>query len=150
MQIISKIALITINETLVVQVISFLIFMVIMNRLMFRPLRSTMSDRETYLSNLQNEISEAEEEIETITAQLREQEARTRAEAGQSAKDREDAGKDEANRILASSRTEFAGMMEKAKNEIDARIQEARKVIRTEAETLAIIVMEKVLERRLA
>ena len=40
MQIISNIALISINETLVVQLISFLIFLFIINRIMFRPLRT--------------------------------------------------------------------------------------------------------------
>ena len=37
MEIVSKIALITINETLVIQLVSFLIFLFVINRMMFRP-----------------------------------------------------------------------------------------------------------------
>ena len=45
MQIITNIALISINETLIVQLLSFLIFLFIINRVMIRPLRGVMSDR---------------------------------------------------------------------------------------------------------
>ena len=45
MQIISNIALISINETLIVQLISFLIFLFVINRIMFRPLRKTVGPR---------------------------------------------------------------------------------------------------------
>jgi len=45
MQIVSNVALISINETMVVQLISFLIFLFVINRVMFRPLRESMHER---------------------------------------------------------------------------------------------------------
>jgi len=52
MEIISNIALISINETVVVQMLSFLVFMFILNRIMIRPLRSSANDREIYIEKL--------------------------------------------------------------------------------------------------
>ena len=60
MQIISNIALISINETVIIQVISFLIFLYIINRIMFRPLRNVMADRENHIKMLQQDIVAAE------------------------------------------------------------------------------------------
>ena len=53
MQIISNVALISINETVVVQLLSFLLFLYIMNRIMFRPLRNVMAQREDHLKQIQ-------------------------------------------------------------------------------------------------
>ena len=52
MQIVSNVALISINETFLVQLISFLIFLFIINRVMIRPLRGVMREREEYVEKL--------------------------------------------------------------------------------------------------
>ena len=49
MEIISNIALITINETLIAQLLAFLIFMFVINRLMFKPLQGVMTERQGYI-----------------------------------------------------------------------------------------------------
>ena len=67
MQIISNIALISINETLIVQVISFLIFLYIINRIMFRPLRSVTAERENHIKGIQKDIVEAENKLDALT-----------------------------------------------------------------------------------
>ena len=60
MQIISNIALISINETVIVQIISFLIFLYIINRIMFKPLRGVMADRENHIKSIQQDIVSAD------------------------------------------------------------------------------------------
>ena len=74
MQIISNVALISINETLIIQVISFLIFLFIINRIMFRPLRNVMNDRKSHISKIQQDIVNAQSEYETLTDQIAAQE----------------------------------------------------------------------------
>ena len=78
MEIISNIALISINETLFVQVIGFLIFLYLINRIMFRPLRNVMADRELYIERIKLDIDQAQKKIETMTSQIREQESEVR------------------------------------------------------------------------
>ena len=78
MQIISNVALISINETLIFQIISFLIFLFIINRIMFRPLRKVMTERETYIENIQKDIVDAEKRFENLKSQIQAQEKAVR------------------------------------------------------------------------
>jgi F-type H+-transporting ATPase subunit b len=150
MQIIINIALITINETLFIQLISFLIFLFVINRLMFRPLQDTMSERNIYITNLKREIIDADKELDTITSQLKEKESATRDEANEVRKELEESGNQEAKEIFAQIKDEIAVLRQKTEEDVNAQIAEARKHIGTESEKLATSIMEKVLDRGVA
>jgi len=149
MQIISNIALITINETLVIQLVSFLIFVFLLNRVMVRPLLSTMDEREDFISNLRQEAEDTEEKMNNLTAKMRNQEDTARSEALAMMKDAEEAGKQQASEIFDSAYKDIAELRNKTQKMIDERIAEARKHVSKESEVLAVNIMEKVLERRL-
>ncbi|MCP4347621.1 MAG: ATP synthase F0 subunit B [Desulfobacterales bacterium] len=149
MQIIENIALISINETLFVQLISFLIFLFVMNRLMFRPLRDTMIERDMYISGIKNDIVEAEKELDKINKQLKKQEELTRKEANELRKELENIGSRRATEIFASAREEITDLKLETEKEVETMITEARKSIKEESETLAADIMEKILDRRL-
>jgi F-type H+-transporting ATPase subunit b len=149
MQIISTVALISINETLIFQVISFLIFLFIINRILFRPLRQTMADRETYIENIQKGIIDAQNQIKDLNKQIQKQEKAVRNEAFEQEANLEAAGNQQAEEILASVRKEVNASKEQARINIDAQISAARKHIQKESEDLAKTIMEKVLQRRL-
>jgi len=149
MQIISNIALITINETMVVQLVSFLIFVFLLNRVMVRPLISTMDERKTFISNLRQEAYDTEEKMNKLTAQMRSQEENARSEALAMMREAEEAGKQQASEIFEEAHLEIADLKNKTQKQIDEQIAEARKHIARESEVLAVSIMEKVLERRL-
>lgn len=148
MEIISSIALISINETLIVQVISFLIFLFLINRLMFRPLRNVMTDREIYIDRVKLDIDQARKEIETLSAQIREQEAEVRKEAFDLKKQREEMGNQQAKEIFAGVRREIADTSTRVQADIDAKISEARQSLQQESEILAVRIIDKILDRR--
>jgi F-type H+-transporting ATPase subunit b len=149
MEIISNIALISINETLIVQVISFLIFLYIINRIMFRPLRGVMADRENHIKNIQQDIVAAEDKIDSLTDRIREHESAVKMEAFAQKAKIEEAGGRQADEIFASTRKEIEAARDKAQKEVDDQVFEAKKFIKQESETLALSIMEKVLDRRL-
>ena len=149
MQIISNIALISINETFIVQIISFLIFLYIMNRIMFQPLRSIMTDRENHIKSIQQDIVAADNKLDALTDQIRAQESAVKSEAFAQKALLEESGGRRADEIFAATREEIEAARDKAQNEVDAQIIEAKKYINEEAESLALTVMEKVLNRRL-
>ena len=74
MHIISNIALISINETLFVQLLSFLIFLFIINRIMFRPLKRVMNVRVDYIDQIKTDTVDAIQEFEKLTEKLKMQE----------------------------------------------------------------------------
>ena len=150
MEIISTIGLITINETLIIQLISFLIFLFVINRVMFRPLRTVMSERDNYIQKLKIEIDGTEDELKTVFEQIKEQESAVKKEAGSLKKKLEAAGSLKAGEIFDAAREEIEEMKTTAEKDVDAMISEARKSIKNESEPLATRIMEKLLDRRLA
>ena len=149
MQIISTVALISINETLIFQVISFLIFLFIINRILFRPLRRTMAEREAYIENIQKDIIDAQNQFEDLTDQIKEQEKAIRNEAFEQQVKLEESANRQAAEILASVREEINVSKEQARKNIDAQISTTRKDIQKEAENLATSIIETVLHRSL-
>jgi F-type H+-transporting ATPase subunit b len=147
MEIISNVALISINETLIFQVISFLIFLFIIHRIMFRPLRKVMHDRETYIENVQNDIVAAQNQFEELTHQIRVQEKKVKNEAFKQKGQLEASGNQQAAEIMASTRKEINTLRAEAKKDVDAHISEARKHVQKESEDLARHIIETVLAR---
>jgi F-type H+-transporting ATPase subunit b len=150
MQIISNVALISINETLLFQLISFLIFLFIINRVMFRPLRESMREREDYVNQVNQDILDAEKELESVIEQTKMEEDVVRQAAFRVSETLEKSGNKEAGDIMRTARSEIAVLSEQSRKAVDIQLAEARKSIEKEAETLALMVMEKVLERKVA
>ena len=149
MQIIDTIALISINETLIVQLISFLIFLFIINRVMIRPLRGVMTDREQHIDTIKQDIVDAQQDLTDKTRKSQAKEARLRADALKFENEMEAKGQAEAATIVAQAETEISRMRQDAEAEIEGQLTEARKEIQKKSETLALHIMEKVLERSL-
>ncbi len=150
MEIVSKIALITINETLIVQVISFLIFLFILNRIMIRPLKRVMGDREKYIQDLKQEVVDAQKEMQQVTEELELKKMEARAEANKVKGGLEASGSQKASEIYSAARDEIAVLKEKVEAEIDGQISEVRKKFKDESEILAVNIMERILDRRIA
>ena len=148
MEIITNIALISINETLIVQVIGFLVFLFVINRIMFRPLRNVMSDREIHIERVKRDIIQAQKEVASITSQIQEQEAATRQEAMALKDDLETGGNQQAKEIFASVKKEIVASSQKVQQEIAVRIAEERQALEKESKALALDIIEKILGRR--
>jgi F-type H+-transporting ATPase subunit b len=148
MKIITTIQLITINATLFVQVISFLIFMFIINRIMFRPLRNTLAERHDYVNNVQQEISVASQEVTRLNQQIAKRERSFSGELAKLMKSAADSGSQQADEILTATWKDIADMHAEAHRDIEARIATARKSLQEEAESLATDIVAKILDRR--
>ncbi|MBW2430772.1 MAG: hypothetical protein JRF56_17565 [Deltaproteobacteria bacterium] len=148
MEIISNIALISINETLIVQVISFLIFLYLINRIMFRPLRNVIADMDIYIERIKRDIDQAHKQIKTMGSQIQEQEAEVKKEAFDLKEQQEKIGNQQAKEIFAAVRQEIADTSAKVQKDIDIKISEARQSLQKESELLAKSIIEKILDRR--
>ena len=149
MKIISTIALISINETLIVQLVSFLLFLFIINRIMFRPLKSVMSQRDAHIQHVQDDIVVSKNDLDTMLSRMKAEEKRIREEAREKQAEIEAIGQKEADSIFNSAREEILAEKQKAQEQIDAQIESARLQIKEESEVLANSIIEKILERRL-
>ena len=150
MEIISNIALITINETLIVQVVSFLIFLFLLNRIMIAPLRATTEDRNQYLEKTRLDMVAAEKKFADLKNQIASQDAMVREEGAEIRRKMDQVQAEAASQILAEARQTIESEREKATREINSQIAAARKALQAEAENLAAMVMEKVLKRKVS
>lgn len=149
MEIVPADGLITINETMIIQVISFLILLFILNRVMFRPLRKVMTARDDHIKKITTDTSEARSRYESISGQIKDQEAETRRAAFKLKTELENQGGLEASSILTAAREEIAEANETARKEVNAKVAAARQDIQKESEVLATSIIETILERRL-
>ena len=149
MEIVNTTALISINETLVFQVISFLIFMFIINRLMFRPLRQVMDQRVEHIDRINRDINEAEDEIERLTRSIEERRIEVQTEGETLAKELKNTGAKAAGEILEEIKAEIDQLKTKTAKELDLKIIEARQHLQDESKALAVHIMEKIVDRRL-
>jgi len=148
MEVVENIALISINATLVVQLISFLIFVALFNRIMIRPLRQVMTERERYTERMNEEIVAANAAYADIARQISNQERAARKSAFQMRDDIEAEGRRSADGVLEQTRKEINALKTAAWQKADAKIKEARRQIESESETLSDQMASYLLERR--
>lgn len=149
MEIISNIALISINETLIVQMISFLIFMFIINAIMFRPLNRVMKKRTEYMETLKQDVEDAERAVGRLMDEMEQHEASARREALAVKKEVEEIGSREAAGIFAEARNEIISLKADTKKKVDLQIDQARQRLKKDIRQLSDRIMENVLNRRL-
>ena len=149
MQIINNVALISINETMVVLLLSFLLFLFIINRVMLRPLRGVMAEREAYMEEIEQEIEQAEADLEQSLQATRQQDAAARQSAFKRREALEQEGREEAVRIYDAARDTIDQIKQQAAQDIAEQVAAARQQLHQEASRLAVQIMEKVLDRRL-
>lgn len=150
MQIISNIALISINETLIIQMLSFLIFMFIMNIVMFRPLNRVIKKRKEYMEGLKQDAADSDQGVVNLMEQMEKHESAARQEAAVLKKELEESGKNEAAGVYADIRNEISKLKADTEKEVENQIDIARKSLGKESEHFAIRIMENVLNRRVA
>jgi F-type H+-transporting ATPase subunit b len=149
MQIVSNIALISINETLIIQLISFLVFLFILNKVMIQPLRGVAQERENHIQTIQEDAQVAEQEIERLMDRLKKQEAEVIRDAHKIREQIEGSGKQEADDIIKATQREMELLSQENRQQVAERVAEAKKSIQKEAEVLAVGMMERLLERRI-
>lgn len=145
MEIIKTTALITINETLGVQLIGFLIFVFIINRVMFRPVKRNMATRDAYFSTQATEIAALRTELETLVATVRAEEKERTQDAHRQSEERCRSGKQEADQVVAAARVEIGKLEAATAMQLETTLAAARKEIEAESRKVAREVMQRLL-----
>ena len=148
MEIVSQTELVSINATMLVQAISFLVFLFIITRIMFRPLRRTMEDRSAHIKKLQDEMVLQEQKLDEISSRLAKEEKSLKAEAFLEFEQRESSAKQEAATLLRQTQEDIRTQQRTASEDIRGRTEAAREQLAKEVEPLILVIMEKILGRR--
>ena len=141
--------LISLDKSLIVQVINFLILLFILKRLLYKPFLAKMEER---TQAIQKSLDEAQAARAQATRQQEENETRLRAAHAEAAAIRAQARKEaseEQKRLVEAARAESQRLVEGAKAQMDADVRRAREELRREVADLATAVAEKLVRRSL-
>ena len=148
MEIIKTTALITINETLWVQMIVFLIFLFLINRVMFRPVRRNIAERETYFDALRQDIVRLKEEMETLTRQATAETHLLKADARHIGDNLRQEGRREAKELMNQALDEIKILQREAEQNLRADMARARQQLAAASESLTRSIVQHFLNRR--
>jgi F-type H+-transporting ATPase subunit b len=146
MEVVETIALISINATLVFQLLSFLLFLFIIHRIMIRPLDRVMQERNLFLDQLKEEIADAGDEYKQLCKQIKRQETEVRSTALKIKDDIEAAGQKTAAELIARTKEEIGVMKSKAQQDTAAKVKTALAAAQHEAAVVAENMIARLLE----
>lgn len=141
--------LISVDKSLIIQVINFVILLFVLHRLLYKPLLAKMEERS---SAIKKSLDEAQAARAEAARQQEENAARLKSAYAEAASIREQALKEageEQRRLVEAARVESQRMLETAKSQMDADIRRAREELRREVSDLAVSVAEKLIRKSL-
>jgi F-type H+-transporting ATPase subunit b len=142
-------SLIELNGSLLVQLISFLLLLVVLFRFVYRPLISTLEAR---TGAIRQQLAEAQAAREAAQRQLGEFEAKLQAAQAEAQTVREQALREAAEtreRLTAEARQEATRLLESARAEIQQDVRRAKAELRAEVGALAIEIAERLIQKSL-
>ena len=137
--------MISINATLFIQVLHFLILIFILNRIMFRPITRMMRERSRHIEGLQRESERIRSEALQLVHKRMSLETGARKEAGAERARLQKEAEDSAEEILGDHRAKVAAMRADVMKEIDQQLHKSRRMMRQEAAVLADEISETLL-----
>ncbi len=141
--------LISIDRSLVVQMVNFLLLLLLLWRLLYKPFVAKMEERTAAIKKSLEEAqlarAEAERQQEENASRLRE--AYGEAQAIRDAALKEAA--DEQRKLVEAARVEAQRLVESAKAQIEGDVRRAREELRREVGDLATSVAERLIKRSL-
>jgi len=140
--------MISINATLAVQLIHFLLLLFIMNRLMLQPLLKLIREREDYTKRTKSEIKELEVKIGQLQEEFVAKENGARKDAAQERSAIMDQGMSESDGYLNKSREEVSTIRDKAEKDVAAEVNKTQPQLEEQASSLVEGIMEKIIGRR--
>jgi F-type H+-transporting ATPase subunit b len=140
--------MISINATLFVQIVHFLVLAFILNRLMFRPLLKLIGERNHYVEKTKGEIKEFGSEMERIREEILDKERKARREAAKERFQIRNAGIAQADEYLQTSQEQVVSIRSEAEQRARSELKKTKPRIQKEAAALVNDILEKVVGRK--
>lgn len=140
--------MISINATLLLQLVQFLLLIWILNRIMFRPLLRLIKDRDQHVEKIKLDTVNLEQETTALLNKSVAMEKDARFHAGEERARLRHEANSQMESIFEDTRKEMDMIMSGAEKEIDTQVEKAKDFLHKEAVVLAEEIIEKVIGRR--
>jgi|Deesub1362A_J573_1020465.scaffolds.fasta_scaffold04405_6 F-type H+-transporting ATPase subunit b len=142
--------MISINATLIVQIINLLVLILILNRLMYKPIKRIMAEREQKMKADQAEAERIRQEAAQNEQTYRSELMQGRAAIRQRLAELRQEADHQVRQILEQAQQEAKKHQAEMRARIEEEINQARKDIRAEAEKVALSLAHTLLGREVA
>jgi len=139
--------MIDINSSLFIQLANFIILLIVLNVILFKPIRQIMQDREQGISSAFSDAKAAQERMQNLLDRYNSSLAEAKQKAMTAFNTLYQQGLDAQRDMIAAERSTSGELLDKARSEIAAASAVARGDLRKEAERLAQDISAKLLGR---
>lgn len=139
--------MIDINYSLFIQIANFLLLILVLNYLLYRPILRIIEKRESYLRSSEDEIRNIQETVDRKVAEYEESLRIAKQQALEQKNEITRAGAEDGKAIIDAVRNELPGIMEEFQKKMSSEVDKARQVLQTQSKAISLEIAEKVLGR---
>jgi len=139
--------MIDIDKSLLYQLINFIVLLIALNFILFRPIRKIMQERDLGISTSFEDAKVAQDRVKSLLDNYNASLAEAKQKAATTYNTLYQQGLDAQRDMIASERTKAGEMLDKARAEIATASTAARADLRKEAERLSLEITSKLLGR---
>lgn len=133
------------NATFLVSIISFIVFMLIMNAIFYKPLQKVVFERQKFIDDTTEEAKSHREKSEAILKDKDKKLEKTKHEARKIISDKSEEIKTKKAELTSEAQQKANKQVEAAKGNLNQSKDEAQKVLSDEAQKLAQSISAKIL-----
>ena len=141
--------MISIDYTLWIQMGNFILLMLILNLLLYKPILGIIDKRKKQLQDTEEEIKRLNQSVEERMAAYEEKLRQAKIDAVEKKQEIIKEGAERAKSIIDAAKGEIPGMMEKFHGEMNREVDEARRTLTNQSQKISVEIAEKLLGRSL-
>ena len=141
--------MISIDHTVVYQIIIFLVLWAVLSRILFRPYLALLEAREHRTAGIQQESADLAHEGERLKAQYEERIAQAQTAAAAAKEAILQDGRQQGEKLISQARVEATETLERVRQEVQRQMEKERQLAAAEAAVIAQQMVNKILGRSL-
>ncbi len=135
------------DYTLLVQIVTFLLLVVALNFILYKPILAIIDRRKKQLEELENEVALFRASVDKKVFEYDEKLKQAKANAAELKKEIINEGADQAKQIVDAVRNEIPVMTQEFQQKMDKELGVARQVLQGQSRNLSLEIATKVLGR---
>lgn len=139
--------MINLDITLVVQMINFLVLLFILNKILFRPIRNIIKERNQIVEDFNSDITSLTNQAQESVDQFEEKILEARKKGMDRVQAMKEEGEEAEFQLIASTSEEVHNKVEETRKQVKADIQAARDKLQEQVQAFSVAMTEKILER---
>ncbi|MBT8407081.1 MAG: ATP synthase F0 subunit B [Deltaproteobacteria bacterium] len=139
--------MINLDITLVIQMINFLVLLFILNKILFRPIRNIIKERNQIVEDFNSDITSLTNQAQESVDQFEEKILEARKKGMDRVQAMKEEGEEAEFQLIASTSEEVHNKVEETRKQVKADIKAARDKLQEQVQAFSVAMTEKILER---